>query len=96
MPQIVRFYIRHVIVGFALAGLFTAGLLWLDVAGLWHLVTHTDAGPLAAFLLFFFNGIVFAGAQTGIALMLMAEDDPGPGPGEGEGVPVPVAARTRR
>lgn len=90
MPQIVRFYIRHVLIGFAVAALFTGLILWLDVGGLWHLVTHTAEGPLAVFLLFFFNGIVFSGAQNAIALMLMAEDEPSAGRGTAGRLPVPV------
>ncbi len=75
MPDLVRLFIRHHIIGFILAFIFTAALLALDVAGLRHLVMHVDGGFLAAFLLFFFSGTVFAGAQTGIAVFLMADRD---------------------
>lgn len=74
MPQLVRFYMRHVLIGFALAAVFTGLLLWFNVGNLWHLVTHTAEGPLAVFLLFFFNGVVFGGVQHAIAVMLLAED----------------------
>lgn len=100
MPKLVRFYIRHALIGFALAAVFTGLLLGLNVGNLWHLVTHTAEGPLAAFLLFFFNGIVFGGVQHGVAVMLMADDsDTAPG-GKArlpsvEPVPVAVAARRR-
>jgi hypothetical protein len=99
MPQLVRFYIRHVLIGFALAAVFTGLLLWLNVGNLWHLVTHTAEGPLAAFLLFFLNGIVFAGVQHGIAVMLLAEDDDKDDrapPVAADPVPVPVSVRGRR
>lgn len=97
MPQLVRFYIRHVLIGFALAAVFTGLLLWLNVGNLWHLVTHTAEGPLAAFLLFFFNGIVFGGVQHAIAVMLLAEDDDKgdrapPVQADPTPVPVPVTA----
>ncbi len=83
MPKLVSLYIRHVLIGFALAALFVVGLLWLNVGNLWHLVTHTAAGPLAVFLLFMFNGIVFSGVQFGIAIMRMAEpEDRGRGGGK--------------
>ena len=75
MPKLVSLYIRHVVIGFVLSGVFVTGLLWLNVANLWHLVTHTSAGPLAVFLLFMFNGIVFSGVQFGIAVMRMAEPE---------------------
>ncbi|MBS8227265.1 hypothetical protein [Vannielia litorea] len=96
MPKLVSLYIRHVIIGYILAALFVAGLLWLNVGNLWHLVTHTAAGPLAVFLLFMFNGIVFSGVQFGIAIMRMAEpEDRGRGGGrrmavQPQAVAVPV------
>ena len=101
MPDLVRLFIRHHIIGFALAAAFTGGLLALDIAGLRHLVLHVDGGYLAAFLLFFFSGIVFAGAQTGIAVFLMAEADtpkppkPPRNPGVAALVPVPAVNRRR-
>ena len=75
MPPLVRLYIRQVLIGFALAAVFTALLLWFDVGGLWRLVTHTAEGPLAVALLILFNGIVFSGVQFGIAVMRMAEPE---------------------
>jgi hypothetical protein len=73
MPELVKLYIRHSAIGFALAGLFTAMLLYFNVQNLWYLVTHTDAGLLAVFLLWFMNGIVFAGVQFAWAVMNLAE-----------------------
>jgi hypothetical protein len=92
MPELIRFVIRHLAIGFALALPFTGMLLWFNVANLWHLVTNTAEGPLAVFLLVFFNGIVFAGAQLGIALVLLADND---GTRGGRRAPslVPVPAR---
>ncbi len=99
MPQLVRLYIRHVLTGFALAAVFTGLLVWFNVGNLWHLVTHTSEGPLAAFLLFFFNGIVFGGVQHGIAIMLMAREDDTSGghapPAGAEPAPVRVTAGRR-
>jgi hypothetical protein len=102
MPQLVRLYIRQTIVGFAVSAVFVALLFWFNIGNLWHLVTHTSEGWLAAFLLFMFNGIVFSGVQFGISIMRMAEstdDDPFGGkriaerlaPAE-SAVPVPVRA----
>lgn len=94
MPNLVRLYIRQVIVGFALSGVFVAMLLWANVANLWHLVSATQAGPLAVFMLFMFNGIVFAGVQFGIAVMRMQtpenDDDRGNRAPQHATVPVPV------
>jgi hypothetical protein len=105
MPALVRMYIRHTLIGFALAAAFVALLFWFDVAGLWHLVTHTEGGWIAAGLLVLFNGIVFSGAQFGIAVMSMARDENDRGPGRRDAlmhdaIPVPVrvqeAPRRRR
>jgi hypothetical protein len=101
MPDLVRLYIRHTIIGFVIAAVFVALLLWFNVVNLWHLVTHTDGGFLAVFLLFMFNGIVFSGVQFGIAVMSMAEkEEKTPRGGLREpvldAVPVPVRTDERR
>ncbi|SLN35343.1 hypothetical protein ROG8370_01445 [Roseovarius gaetbuli] len=75
MPKLVRLYITQVAIGFGLAGVFVAMLLWFNIANLWHLVTHSDKGLLAVAILWFANGIVFAGVQFGIAVMRMKDDD---------------------
>ncbi len=76
MPDLIRLYIRQTALGFVIAAVFVGMLFWFDVAGLWRLVSNSDVGLLAAFLLVVFNGIVFSGVQFGIAVMNMAEDDP--------------------
>lgn len=78
MPQLVRLYIRHVLIGFGIAALFSAMLVWLDAGGLRHLIFETDLGWVAALMLFVANGTLFAGVQFAIAVMLMAEDDDDP------------------
>lgn len=75
LPKLVRLYIVQSAIGFAVAAAFVALLLGLNVANLWHLVTHTSAGPLAVFLLWLFNGIVFSGVQFGITVMRMGEPE---------------------
>jgi hypothetical protein len=78
MPRIVRFYIRHVLIGFAAAAVFVVLVLWFDVGGLWRLISGSPDGLLAAVLLFVFNGIVFAGVQFGIAVMALGEAETPP------------------
>lgn len=75
MPELVRLYIRQVLVGFALSAVFVAGLLWLNVANLGHLVLTSDIGIVAGLMLWVFNGIVLASVQFGIRIMGMAQDD---------------------
>lgn len=86
MPDLVRLYIRNVLVGFALSAVFVGALLGLNVANLWHLVSTSPMGWLAGLMLFVFNGIVFAGVQFGIVIMRM-EDRGGDG-GRGRRLPV--------
>ena len=75
MPDLIRLYIRHALIGFGISAVFVSGLLYLNVANLWHLVSTSNLGWVAVLMLFMFNGIVFAGAQFGIQIMRMAEDD---------------------
>jgi hypothetical protein len=72
---LVAFYIRSCVLGFVLAAVFTAMLIALDVARIGYLISHVEGGFLAAFLLWFFNGIVFSGAQAAVSVLLMAERD---------------------
>ena len=89
MPRLIRFYIRNCLIGFLWAAVFVALLLFYDVAGLWHLISTSDVGVMAGFLLFFFNGIVFAGAQCGVAILLMSEPEDSPPRGRRRRIPAP-------
>ncbi|MDE3239460.1 MAG: hypothetical protein KGN33_10895 [Paracoccaceae bacterium] len=100
MPQLVRLYIRNVVIGFGIAALFSAMLVWLDAGGLRHLIFQTDLGWVAALMLVLANGTLFAGVQFAIAVMLMAEDDDEPRGGRRQRVarapvllPIPVRDR---
>ncbi len=100
MPDLIRLYIQQCLIGFALSAAFVAMLFTFNVMNLWHLVTHTEGGWLAAFLLFMFNGIVFSGVQFGIAIMRMKDDDDDDDDDRGmmipaDAVPVRVAANRR-
>ncbi len=96
MPELIKLYIRNVVLGFVAAAVFVAMLLWFNVMNLWGLVSGSDAGVLAVFLLWFMNGIVFAGVQFAWAVMSMADDDDdeprGGTPARADFVPVRVAA----
>lgn len=75
MPDHIAFILRQALIGFVLALIFVAILLAFDVAGLWHLVTHTADGPVAVVMLVVFFTITFGAAQIGYSIMLMGEDD---------------------
>ena len=102
MPDLIRLYIRSVLIGFFLAALLVGLLLGFNLANLRHLVTQSSDGPLALFLLWFFNGIVFAGVQFGIAIMGMSSGDDdddyhgGGGLREPALIPIPIRSDTRR
>ena len=96
MPDLMRLYIRQSLSGFGIAAFFVAGLLYFNVANIGYLVHNTEAGPLAAFLLWVFNGIVFGSVQFGIAVMRLGERESDDGPGGGTRVPVRAEANTRR
>lgn len=97
MPKIARFYMIHCLLGFAAAAVFTGLILWFNVGNLWHLISGSDIGFMAVTVFWLLNGIVFAGVQTSVAVMLMAEkddDEPRGGLGvAGMGNPVPVRTR---
>ncbi len=102
MPELVRLYIRNVIIGAALSVAFVGLLMWFNVANLRHLILNSDVGYIAIGLLFVFNTIVFAGVQFGISIMRMAEDDTPPGGGKRDAIPatmemaaIPVPAEAR-
>ena len=100
MPKLVRLYILHVLIGFGISAAFCVTIVWLNVAGLRHLVLETDMGWVAAAMLFVSNGVVFAGVQFAIAVMLLAEDDEGPRGGRRQRVakawlPVAIPAREK-
>lgn len=94
MPKLIRLYVLQVLAGFGLSAVFVGLLLWLNVANLWHLVTSSEAGMLAVFLLWLFNGLVFAGVQFAISIMRMQDADTPPSGGKRAPVmrmqPVPV------
>lgn len=92
LPQLVRLYIRHSAIGFALAAVFVAGLLALDIGGLGHLVTSVNGGWLALLMLWVFNGIVFAGVQFALALPSDRSDQGSP-PRRSHRLPLPRIRR---
>ena len=76
MPALVKLYIRQVVTGFGLAALFVGMILWLNVANLGSLIAGSDVGFVAVIMLWFFNGVVFAGVQFAIVIMRMGDDTP--------------------
>ena len=90
MPIIFRFYIKHCLIGFGISAVFVALLIYFNVANLGHLILGSDIAVLALTVFWILNGIVFAGVQTGVAVMLMSEDEAAPPNGPGTGALVPI------
>lgn len=88
MPHLVRFLIRHALIGCVVAILFSAALFLLDVAGLGTLVRNSSSGPMAVVMLTIALCVTFGSLQMGFAVMLLTERSQG---GGGTRVPlVPV------
>ena len=98
MPKLISLYIRQVLFGFGLSAAFVTLLLVANVANLWHLVSTSPMGWIAVFMLFWANGIVFAGVQFAITVMRMEVKDDQPGGGHKAPEPVlqPVAIPVER
>ena len=93
MPELVRLYIKNVIIGFFIALAFVGLLLWLNVGNLWHLISTSDIGYIAVTLLVVFNTVVFSGVQFSIAVMRMGSEGDTPSGGKRDAIPTMQAAQ---
>ena len=92
-----RLLVINLALGISVAALLVAGLLWLDLAGLRHLI-FADRSPAVALGLLLFGFIVtFGSAVMGTAIMAMGrrggENDESRG---GNGEVVPLGVRTKQ
>ena len=93
MPELVRLYIKNVIMGFGLSAVFVGALLYSNVGNLWHLISTSNVGWIALVMLVFFNGVVFAGVQFAMTIMRMEERDDTPKGGNRVPVATNIPAR---
>ncbi len=99
MPKLVKVYIQQVLIGFGLSAVFTVILLYFNVANLQRLLLGSSDGYLGLFLMFFFNGLVFAGVQFAIRIMRMGyeddddDDDDRGMPVRADFAPIPIRAK---
>ncbi|MBI2256689.1 MAG: hypothetical protein HYU58_18855 [Proteobacteria bacterium] len=106
MPMLVKFMLRHALIGGAAAIIFVAFLLALDIGGLATLISTSSFGILAVALLTFFTALTFGGLQMGIAVMSLKEEEETPSDDRPTGnavlepvpvlEPIPVRATRRR
>ena len=69
VPDLIRFLIRHGLIGFIIGIVFTTVLLVFNVAQLRTLTEGTAEGVGVRLLLTFFISTTFASAQMGVAVM---------------------------
>ena len=93
MPTLVRFLLRHALIGFVLAMVFVGALLAFDVARLGTLVWASPSGGLAVAALTFALGLTFGSVQMGVAVMLLGEDNDRPTRGGGRRATLAPAVR---
>jgi hypothetical protein len=75
LPLLVRFLIRHALIGFGLALVFVAILLALDIGGIATLIFASSSSVLALIILVFSMCVTFSSVQMGFAIMFLREDD---------------------
>jgi hypothetical protein len=99
MPDHIKLILRHAFYGFIVALVFVGGLMYLNVANLWHLVTHTAEGPIALAVLTILCTIIFGSVQIGYKIMSMGEENDEPRGGKRDAIPsfdaIPVPVRDR-
>jgi hypothetical protein len=88
VPVAVRFMVRHGLVGFGLAAIFVAAVLWADPGGVGGLILREGGLPVIA-LLWFFTGLTFGSVQIGTAVMLQDGRDGPPRGGRRARLPGP-------
>ncbi|MEL7460067.1 MAG: hypothetical protein AAFX45_11255 [Pseudomonadota bacterium] len=99
MPRLVQLFLVSTGIGYALAGVFLALVIWFDVAHLGHLILNVDGGWFAGGVFVVLTGNVFAAVQVGISVMRgvdAAEPPEGPtGPGMRGHATIPVKVDER-
>ncbi|MEQ9812240.1 MAG: hypothetical protein RLO50_05630 [Azospirillaceae bacterium] len=98
MPPLVRFIVRHALIGIAVGWSMVAAMLVFDFAGLAGLIFTSGLAAVAIPMLLIGFGITFGSVQVGIAVMGL-DDTPPPRRGRPLAramTPVPVRTSRRR
>lgn len=96
-PNLIQLYLRHCAIGFVLAAVFVAMLLFYDIARLGTLVAGSDIGILAVLILWILHGTIFGAVQFAVSVMLNAQDDNDDDDHHGgRMIPIRVTAGSRR
>ena len=78
MRELIRFHDRNAAIGGALGALFTAMLLWLNIARLDMVVLEAKMGWLIALAIWLPAGAMCAVVQSLISSVRTSDDDEGP------------------
>ncbi|TMV83563.1 hypothetical protein FGG78_22650 [Thioclava sp. BHET1] len=83
MRDLIRLHARTAAIGGALGVLFTAMLLWFNIAGLGIVVLEAKMGWLVALAIWLPAGVMCAVVQSLISTVRTSDDDEGPRGGRG-------------
>jgi hypothetical protein len=73
MPEPLTFFVKHILIGFGIAALFVAALIYFDISGLRGMLAKEEMWMVAVFVLWLGNGSVFGALQVAYAVMAQAE-----------------------
>ncbi len=82
-------------IGLLIAAMLAAGLLWLDVGGLRHLILADRSPAVALGLLLFGFVITFGSAAMGTAIMALGRREKADHPRGGTGKAIPATIRQK-
>ena len=96
MPQSNRASIGNAAIGFGVAGVFVAGLIGMNVAGVGQMVLASGMGVVAAVALWLLHGVAFTAIQIAFKSMGLDDDDSHHGgPRGGKLIPIRVEAHAK-
>jgi hypothetical protein len=97
MPPLFRLMLLHGAIGYLLAAVAVAGLLWFDHARLLTMMRADSSWPLPPLLLWLALGSGFGGVQVAVAVMALGEREAKPrGGGGGRLMPLRAMGSARR
>jgi len=82
-PNLIGFLMVHAAIGFAVAAVFTIGLIYANPGGIGTLLAHADGWPIPTILLWFLLGLTTSSCQMGAAIMLLGSPPEGGNRGRG-------------
>lgn len=76
--QLLRFLLRHMLIGIGFGWTMVAVLLFVDYGGLWSLISNSSIGPVALALMLGGFAITFGSVGMGLAIFSLDYDQDGP------------------